>query len=55
MTNFIPFVLCGYGLIAVLAAVDKWPQISYLYIITDKIMYNAPSVMSISPHFWLSF
>jgi len=36
MMHFIPLALCGYGLIPVLAAVGKLPQISYLYIIADK-------------------
>jgi len=39
MMHFIPFALCGYGLIAVLAAVGKLSQISYLYIITDKTVH----------------
>lgn len=45
MMHVIPFALSGYGLYAVLAAVDKRPQISCIYIITDKIVYNVPSVM----------
>jgi hypothetical protein len=55
MLHFIPFALSGYGLYAVSAAVDKWPQTSYIYIITDKFLYNVPSVMSISPRFGVFF
>jgi hypothetical protein len=52
MMHFIPFALCGYGLIVVSVAVENLPHISYLYIITDKAVYNVPSVMSIGPQFW---
>jgi len=55
MMHFIPLALCGYGLIPVLAAVGKLPEISYLYIITDETVYNVPSVMLIGPHVWAFF